>query len=77
MLKMGKNKKLQGELQKLCTREEEYLKTVQPWQEEVSEITLQVDEKISEFKGMQTIVVSLLEDLVNVELVDTARECID
>ena len=50
MLKMGKNKKLQGELQKLCAREEEYLKIVQPWQEEVSEIALQIDAKILEFK---------------------------
>ena len=30
MLKMGENKKLQGELQKLRTHEKEYLKTVEP-----------------------------------------------
>lgn len=50
MLKMGENKKLQGKLQKLCTHEDECLKTMQPWQEEVSEITMMIDAKISEFK---------------------------
>lgn len=74
---MGENKKLQGELQKLHAREEEYLKTVQAWKEEVSGITLQIDAKISEFKATQTIVVSLLEAPISIELVDTARECVD
>ena len=61
----------------MCTCKEEYLKIVQPWQEEVSQIALQVDAKISEFKAMQTIVTSLLEALVSAELIDIVRECID
>lgn len=77
MLKMGENKKLQGEFQKLRTREEEYLKTVQPWKEEVSEIALKIDAKISDFKATQNIVASFLEAFVTTELVDTVRECVD
>ena len=74
---MGENKKLQGELQKLCAREAEYMKIVQPWQDEVLEIALQVDAKISEFKAMKSTVVSLLEASVSAKLVNTTRECID
>ena len=50
---------------------------MQPWQEEVLHITLQVDAKLIEFKATQTTIMSLLEALVSIELVDTARECID
>ena len=50
---------------------------MQAWQEEVSQITLQVDVKIIEFKAMQTIIASLLKAPVSAELVDMARECID
>ena len=53
------------------------MKTVQPWQEEVSEITLQVDAKISEFKAMQTTIAILLEAPVSAKLIDTTRECVD
>ena len=53
------------------------MKTVQPWQEEVSEIALQVNAKLTEFKATQTTVVSLLEEPATAELVDHARECAD
>ena len=62
MLMMGENKRLQTELQKLRAQEEKYLKTVQPWQEEVSQIALQVNEKLTEFKAMQTTVARLLDE---------------
>ena len=38
---------------------------------------MSVDAKISEFKAMQTTVVSLLEAPVSVDLIDTTRECIN
>lgn len=50
---------------------------MQPWQEEVSQITLQVDAKVTKFKVTQTTIVSLLEAPVSTELVDIARECVD
>ena len=49
--------------------------TVHPCQEEVSEITSQVNVKLTEFKAMQMIVASLLEEPTTAELVDTTREC--
>lgn len=51
------------------------MKTVQSWQEEVSEIALKIDAKISEFKATQTTVANLLEAPVTVDLIDTEREC--
>lgn len=77
MLKMGENKKLQSELQKLHTCKEEYLKIVKPQQKEVSNIALNIDAKITDFKATQTIVASLLEDPITTELVDTAQECVE
>ena len=53
------------------------MKTVQPWQEEVSQIALQVNEKLTEFKAMQTTIGSLMDEPATVELVDTAQECVD
>ena len=50
---------------------------MQPWQEEVLEIALKIDVKISEFKATQTTVASLLEAPVTAKLVDTARECVN
>ena len=77
MLKMGENKRLQTELQKLRTQEAKYLKIVQPWQEEVSQIALQVNEKLAKFKEMQTTVASLLDEPATIELVDISWEHID
>ena len=51
MMKMGENKRLQTKLQKLRAQEEEYLKIVQPWQEEVSVTALQVNAKLTKFKA--------------------------
>ena len=48
MLKMGENKRLQTELQNLCAQEAKYLKTFQPWHEEVSQIALQAIKKPQE-----------------------------
>ena len=77
MLKMGDIKRLQVELQYLCAREADYFKIVQSWQDEVSEIALQVNAKLVEFKAMQTTVASLLEEPATAELVNTARECVE
>lgn len=77
MLKMGENKRLQTKLQKFHTKEAKYLKIVQPWQEEVSQIALQVNEKLTDFKEMKAIVVSLMDEPPTIELVNTAWECVD
>lgn len=75
MLKMGEKQKLQEKITKLCREEAHYLKIVQPWQEEVSQITIKVNEKLMKFKDMQTTVVSLQEELVSTEMIDSTREC--
>ena len=49
MLKMGESKKLQIELQQLWAHEAEYLKTLQPWQDEVSTIVIKVNVKLTKF----------------------------
>ena len=77
MLKIGENKRLQTELQQLRSCKAEYLKTLQPWQDEVSTITLKVNAKLTEFPAMQTIVANLLDEPPTVELVNIATECVD
>lgn len=77
MLKMGENKKLQTELQKLHAQEAKYLKIVQPWQVEVSQSALQVNQKLTEFKEMQTTTASLMDEPPTAKLVDTTWECVD
>lgn len=64
-------------MQMLHKDEARYLKTNQLWQDEVSQIALQVNEKIKDFKATQTIVMSLLEEPTTTELVDTTKECVD
>ena len=77
MLKMGETHKLQERHRKLCREEAHYLKIVQPWKEEVSQIALKVNEKVIEFKATQTTVVSLLEEPVSMNLVDSTRESVE
>lgn len=57
--------------------EAHYLKTVQPWKDEVSQISLQVNKKLAKLKAMQTTVASLLEEPTTVELVETTKECVE
>lgn len=53
------------------------MKIVQPWLDEVSQIALQVNEKLPEFKATQTTVASLLEEPATAELVSTTKECVE
>ena len=68
MIKMGETTKSQTQMQTLHKDEARYLKTVQPWQEEVSHIALQVNEKLTKIKATQTTIA---------ELVETTKECIE
>ena len=77
MLKMGESKKLQTELQRLRAHEVEYLKTLQPWQDEVSAIAMKFNAKFTEFQAMQMTVVSLLEEPPTAKLVNIAGECVN
>lgn len=77
MLKMGETQKLQEKLRKLHREEAHYLKTIKPCQEEVSQIALKVNEKLTQFKATQTTVVSLQEEPLSVELVDSTREFVE
>lgn len=68
---------LQTELQQLRAHEVEYLKTLQPWKDEVSVTVFKVNDKITNFMATQMTVASLLDDPSTIELVNTARECAD
>ena len=54
-----------------------YLKIVQPWKDEVSQIALQVNEKMIEIKATQMTLASLLEQPTTSELVETTKECVE
>lgn len=77
MLKMGETPKLQERLRKLRREEAHYLKIVHPWKEEVSQIALKVNEKLTEFKATQTTIARLQEEPLSAELVDSTRECVE
>ena len=64
-------------MQTLRKDEVHNLKTVQPWQDELSQIALQVNEKLTEFKATQTTVASLLEEPTTAELFKTTKECVE
>lgn len=76
MLKMGESRKLQTELHQLRTKEAEYLKNLQPWQEQVSEIVVKFNAKLMEFQATQMIFASLLIELPTTDFVNTTRECV-
>ena len=77
MMKMGETKKLQTQMKTLCKDEAHFLKTVQPWQDEISQIPLQVNDNLAEFKATQTTVANLLEEPATTELVKTTKECVE
>lgn len=77
MLKMGETQKLQEKLRKLRREEANFLKIVQPWKGEVSQIDLKINEKIMELKATQTTIASLLEEPVSMEQVDPTRDSIE
>ena len=77
MLKMGEMQKLQEKLRRLQREEEHFLKIVQPWQGEVPQIALKVNEKIMEIKATQATIVSLLEEPISAQQVYSTRESVE
>ena len=77
MLQMGESKKLQTELQKLRAKEAKYLQTLEPWQEQVSEITVKINVNLTEFQATQWTVVSLLTESLTIDLVNVVKESVD
>lgn len=77
MLQMGETQKLQDKLRKLHREEVHFLKTVQPWKAEVSQIALKVNENIMELKAMQTTVASLQEEPIFLEQVDSMKDSVE
>ena len=77
MLKMGESKSLQTELQQLQAQEAEYLKTLQPWKDQVSKIVVKVNAKLTKFQAMQMTVASLLAEPTTAYLVNKTRKCVD
>ena len=53
------------------------MQTLQPWREQVSEITVKINMKLKEFKETQMIVASLLDEQLTAELITATRESID
>ena len=73
MIKSGKSKKLQIRLQKLRKEETEFLKVTQPWQDELAELTLQVETNLAEFREIQTTATSFLIDKVTKESLEQVK----
>lgn len=76
MMEMKESTKLQTKMQKLQAKEVEFMQTLQPWQEQVSEIIVQINVKLIEFKVMQTIVVILLDEQPTTKLITATRESV-
>lgn len=74
MLKIGESKRLQT---KLRAKEVEYLQTLQPWKEQVSEIVIKINVKLTKFHATQTTVARLLTESPTTDLVNAARESVD
>ena len=77
MLKMGESKRLQTKLQQLRAKEAKYLKSLQPWQDQVSEIVVKVNVKLTEFQATQMTVKSLLVEPPTADVINTSKECVD
>ena len=53
------------------------MRTIHPWQEQVSEIAVQINTNLTEFKVTQMTIVSLLEEQPTAELVTTTKENVE
>ena len=52
-------------------------RTLQPWKEQVSEIEVQINKKLTKFKATQMTVASLLDEHPTVKLVTTTKESVE
>ena len=50
MVQLGKCKKLQIQLQKLCEEETKFMKVTQPWQDELVYLAQKVETKLTKFR---------------------------
>ena len=48
------------------------MKQLQPWQDEVSDMALNIESKLKEYKNMQQTITSLLEALATTDVVEAA-----
>ena len=73
MVHIGKRKKLQIQLQWLQADEMEFMKVTQPWQDELADLALRVEMKITEFKEQQASIGSMLSKQVMKESLEQAK----
>ena len=73
MIKSGESKILQIWLQKLREEETKFLQVTQPWQDELVNLSLQVETKLAEFRETQTTVVNLFAEKITKESLEHAR----
>ena len=64
---------MQEDIQTLRAKEIEVLKQLQPWQDEVSDMALNIESKLTEYKNMQQTITSLLEEPATSDVVEAAQ----
>ena len=67
---------MQEDIQTLRAKEIEVLKQLQPWQDEVSDMALNIESKLMEYKNTQQTITSLLEESATVDVVEAAQESV-
>ena len=63
---------MQEDIQALREKEIEVLKQLQPWQDEVSDMALNIESKLMEYKNTQQTITSLLEEPAIADVVEAA-----
>ena len=76
MIKSGKSKRLQIQLQKLQEEEAKFLQVTQAWQDELVDLALQVETKLTEFQETQTVVGKLFKEKVTKDSLEQVWESI-
>ena len=67
---------MQEDIQALRAKETKVLKQLQPWQEEVSDMALNIESKLMEYTNMQQTITSLLEEPAMAGVVEAAQESV-
>ena len=74
LVRLKETRHLQEDIQALRAKEIEVLKQLQPWQDEVSDMALNIESKLKEYKNMQQTITSLLEEPTMADVVEAAQE---
>ena len=76
LVRLKETRHLQEDIQTLRAKEIEVLKQLQPWQDEVSDMALNIESKLREYKNTKQTSTSLLEEPTTVDVVEAAQESV-